>query len=165
MVDGRVLEIKDVFFGIKKYFYDKEGNIFYIYINDILVFVKGVNWGMFEYMFCCCGVEYDIKVCLYKEMNFNMICNWFGFVIDDEFYEVCDKYGIMVWDDFWINFNLNLFYDFNVFNNNMMEKIKCVCNYFSIVVWCGDNEFNFQFFLEGWMVENIRIFDGGDCYF
>lgn len=29
-----------------------------------------------------------------------MIRNWLGSVTDDEFYEACDKYGIMVWDDF-----------------------------------------------------------------
>lgn len=40
MVDGRVSETKDVSFGIKKYSYDKEGNTFHIYINDIPVFVK-----------------------------------------------------------------------------------------------------------------------------
>ena len=94
-----------------------------------------------------------------------MIRNWLGSVTDDEFYEACDKYGIMVWDDFWINSNPNLPYDLNVFNNNMMEKIKRVRNHPSIAVWCGDNESNPQPPLEGWMAENIRTFDGGDRYF
>ena len=165
MVDGRVSETKDVSFGIKKYSYDKEGNTFHIYINDIPVFVKGANWGMSEYMLRCRGAEYDTKVRLHKEMNFNMIRNWLGSVTDDEFYEACDKYGIMVWDDFWINSNPNLPYDLNVFNNNMMEKIKRVRNHPSIAVWCGDNESNPQPPLEGWMAENIRTFDGGDRYF
>ena len=165
MVDGRVSETKDVSFGIKKYSYDKEGNTFHIYINDIPVFVKGANWGMSEYMLRCRGEEYDTKVRLHKEMNFNMIRNWLGSVTDDEFYEACDKYGIMVWDDFWINSNPNLPYDLNVFNNNMMEKIKRVRNHPSIAVWCGDNESNPQPPLEGWMAENIRTFDGGDRYF
>ena len=97
MVDGRVSETKDVSFGIKKYSYDKEGNTFHIYINDIPVFVKGANWGMSEYMLRCRGAEYDTKVRLHKEMNFNMIRNWLGSVTDDEFYEACDKYGIMTW--------------------------------------------------------------------
>lgn len=143
----------------------KEGQYLHIYINDIPVFVKGANWGMSEYMLRCRGAEYDTKVRLHKEMNFNMIRNWLGSVTDDEFYEACDKYGIMVWDDFWINSNPNLPYDLNVFNNNMMEKIKRVRNHPSIAVWCGDNESNPQPPLEGWMAENIRTFDGGDRYF
>jgi beta-galactosidase/beta-glucuronidase len=36
-------------------------------------------------------------------MNFNMIRNWTGEVTDEAFYDYCDKYGIMVWDDFWLN--------------------------------------------------------------
>lgn len=94
-----------------------------------------------------------------------MIRNWLGSVTDEEFYEACDKYGIMVWDDFWINSNPNLPYDLNVFNNNMMEKIKRIRNHPSVAVWCGDNESNPQPPLEGWMAENIKTFDGGDRYF
>lgn len=164
-VDGKVSEVKDVTFGIKKYTYDKENNTFHVYINDVPVFVKGANWGMSEYMLRCRGAEYDTKIRLHKEMNFNMIRNWLGSVTDDEFYEACDKYGIMLWDDFWINSNPNLPYDLNVFNNNMMEKIKRVRNHPSIAVWCGDNESNPQPPLEGWMAENIKTFDGGDRYF
>ncbi len=164
-VDGQVSESRDVAFGIKKYTYDKEGNTFHIHINGTPVFIKGANWGMSEYMLRCRGAEYDTKIRLHKEMNFNMIRNWLGSVTDSEFYEACDRHGIMVWDDFWINSNPNLPYDLNVFNNNMMEKIKRVRNHPSLAVWCGDNESNPQPPLEGWMAENIRTFDGGDRYF
>ncbi|WP_300698764.1 discoidin domain-containing protein [Bacteroides sp.] len=164
-VNGQVSEERDVTFGIKKYTYDKNGNTFHIYINGIPIFVKGTNWGMSEYMLRCRGAEYDTKIRLHKEMNLNMIRNWLGSTTDDEFYEACDKYGLMVWDDFWINSNPNLPYDLNVFNNNMIEKIKRVRNHPSIAVWCGDNESNPQPPLEGWMAENIKTFDGGDRYF
>ncbi|MCC8172062.1 MAG: discoidin domain-containing protein [Parabacteroides sp.] len=165
LADGKVSETKDVSFGIKKYTYDKEGNTFHIYINSVPVFIKGANWGMSEYMLRCRGAEYDTKVRLHKEMNFNMIRNWLGSVTDEEFYEACDKYGILVWEDFWINSNPNLPYDLHVFNNNMIEKIKRIRNHPSIAVWCGDNESNPQPPLEGWMAENVRTFDGGDRYF
>lgn len=77
---------------------------------------------MSEYLLRCRGEEYDTKIRLHKEMNFNMIRNWLGSTTDDEFYQYCDRYGIMVWDDFWINSNPNLPYDLNAFNNNMIEK-------------------------------------------
>uniref|UniRef100_UPI00195328BF hypothetical protein n=1 Tax=Klebsiella aerogenes TaxID=548 RepID=UPI00195328BF len=44
--------------------------------------------------------EYDLKLKLLFELLFFLIRNWIGSVTDDEFYEACDKYGIMVWDDF-----------------------------------------------------------------
>jgi hypothetical protein len=116
-------------------------------------------------MLRCRGKEYETKIRLHKEMNFNMIRNWLGSVTDEEFYEYCDKYGIMVWDDFWINSNPNLPYDLNVFNNNMMEKIKRLRNHPCIAVWCGDNEAVPEAPLPGWMQTNIDTFDGGDRYF
>ncbi len=163
--DKGVSEASDVTFGIRKYTYDKNDNIFHIHINGVPVFVKGGNWGMSEYMLRCRGEEYFTKVRLHKEMNYNMIRNWLGSVTDDEFYQACDKYGIMVWDDFWINSNPNLPYDLNVFNNNMMEKIKRVRNHACVAVWCGDNEATPQPPLTGWMAENIATFDGGDRHF
>ncbi len=35
-------------------------------------------------------------------MNFTMIRNWVGQTGDEAFYEACDKYGIVVWQDFWL---------------------------------------------------------------
>ncbi len=163
--DEKLSDVKNVTFGIKKYSYDKKDNTFHIYVNGVPIFVKGANWGMSEYLLRCRGEEYDTKIRLHKEMNFNMIRNWLGSTTDDEFYQYCDKYGIMVWDDFWINSNPNLPYDLNAFNNNMIEKIKRVRNHPCIAVWCGDNEANPQPPLEGWMRENVKTFDGGDRYF
>lgn len=164
-VDGKVSETKDVTFGVKEYSYDTNNNTLHLHINGVPVFVKGANWGMSEYLLRCRGKEYETKLRLHNEMNFNMIRNWLGSTTDDEFYEMCDKYGLMVWDDFWINSNPNLPYDLNAFNNNMIEKIKRVRNHACLAVWCGDNESNPQPPLEGWMAENIRTFDGGDRYF
>lgn len=165
LINGKVSESKDVAFGIRQYSYDKKNNTFHIYINGMPVFVKGANWGMSEYMLRCRGNEYYTKVRLHKEMHFNMIRNWLGSVTDDEFYEACDKYGIMIWDDFWINSNTNVPYDLNAFNDNMIEKIKRLRNHPCVAVWCGDNEANPEPPLEGWMAEDIKTFDGGDRYF
>src|ERR1035438_7686836 len=35
-------------------------------------------------------------------MNFNMIRNWVGQIGEDEFYEACDRHGVVVWQDFWL---------------------------------------------------------------
>ena len=164
-VDGVVSDTKTIDFGIKEYAYDKDGGVFHLYINGVPVFVKGADWGMSEYMLRCRGEEYETKIRLHNEMNFNMIRNWLGSVTDEEFYKYCDKYGIMVWDDFWINSNPNLPYDLNAFNNNMIEKIKRVRNHPCVAVWCGDNEGTPEPPLTGWMAENIKTFDGGDRYF
>lgn len=161
--DGEPSQEQEVTFGIRKYSYDKNDGVLHIKINDTPVFVKGGNWGMSEYMLRARGQEdYDTRIALHKEMNFNMIRNWLGSVTDEEFYDACDRNGIMVWDDFWINSNPNVPYDLNTFNNNVMEKIKRLRNHAAIAVWCGDNEAHPQQPIDDWMATDIAYFDGGD---
>lgn len=164
-IDGKVSDTKKMSFGIKEYSYDKPGKVFNISVNGKRIFVKGGNWGMSEYILRCRGEEYDLKVKLHKEMNLNLIRNWIGSVTDEEFYEACDKYGIMVWDDFWLNSHKNLPRDIFAFNKNAVEKIKRFRNHPSIAVWCGENEGYPEPPLNGWLAENVKTFDGDDRWY
>lgn len=164
-VNDSISDEKHVRFGVKRYSYDTIGNVLHIAINGTPVFIKGGNWGMSEYMLRCRGEEYDLRMRLHKEMNFNMVRNWIGSTTDEEFYEACDKYGIMIWDDFWINSNPNLPSDLHAFNANAVEKIKRVRNHPSIAIWCGDNEGWPEPPLNNWLRENIKVFDGGDRFY
>jgi len=160
-----VSDEKEIKFGIRKYTYDTVGHVLHLYLNGTKIFIKGGNWGMSEYMLRCRGNEYDTKVRFHKEMNFNMIRNWIGSTTDEEFYDACDKYGIMVWDDFWLNSIPNLPDDIYTFNANAVEKIKRFRNHPSIAIWCGDNEGTPMAPLNGWLKEDISTFDGNDRYY
>jgi hypothetical protein len=160
-----VSDSKQIKFGIKKYSYDTVGHVLHLYVNGTKVFLKGGNWGMAEYMLRCRGDEYDTKVRLHKEMNFNIIRNWIGSTTDEEFYDACDKYGIMIWDDFWLNSIPNLPDDVNTFNANAIEKIKRFRNHPSIAIWCGDNEGEPLPPLNNWLREDISAYDGNDRHY
>jgi hypothetical protein len=160
-----VSDSKQIKFGIKKYSYDTVGHVLHLYVNGTKVFLKGGNWGMAEYMLRCRGDEYDTKVRLHKEMNFNIIRNWIGSTTDEEFYDACDKYGIMIWDDFWLNSIPNLPNDVNTFNANAIEKIKRFRNHPSIAIWCGDNEGEPLPPLNNWLKEDISAYDSNDRYY
>lgn len=164
-VDGKVSDTKKITFGIKEYRYDTLGNVFHISINGKRIFVKGGNWGMSEYLLRCRGEEYDLKLKLHKDMNLNMVRNWIGSVTDAEFYEACDKYGLMIWEDFWLNSHKNSPRDIFAFNKNAVEKIKRYRNHPSIAVWCGDNEGYPEPPLNGWLAENVKTFDAGDRWY
>ena len=161
-VGGKVSDRQLLTFGIREYGYEMVDGILHLKINGEPVYLKGGNWGMSEYMLRCRGEEYDLKVKLHQEMNFNMIRNWIGSVTDDEFYQACDKYGIMVWDDFWLNSNSNLPDDVFAFNMNAVEKIKRLRNHACIAVWCGDNEGYPLPPLNKWLEEDVNVYDGGD---
>lgn len=164
-IDGKVSDSRQIKFGIKKYSYDTIGGVLHININDKPIFIKGGNWGMSEYLLRCRGEEYDVKLKLHRDMNMNMVRNWIGSTTDEEFYDACDKYGIMVWDDFWLNSHPNLPDDVMAFNLNAVEKIKRLRNHPSIAVWCGDNEGYPLPPLNGWLAEDVKTFDAGDRHY
>jgi hypothetical protein len=75
-------------------------------------------------------------------MNFTIIRNWVGQTGDTELYEACDKYGIMVWQDFWL---ANPYdgpdpLDNKMFLANAEDLVKKIRRYPSMVIYCGRNE-------------------------
>ncbi len=144
-VDGKVVDAKEITFGIRKYEYVFERNaagwpVMTFYINGQKLFIKGGNWGMSEYLLRCSDEEYEKKIALHKDMNYNMIRLWTGCVTDDEFYDYCDQYGIMVWDDFWLYVAYNEVENVEHFKLNALDKVRRLRNHPSIALWCGANE-------------------------
>ena len=144
-VGDEVLDEKTVNFGIRKYEYRFPENsagypVMQLYVNGKRIYVKGGNWGMSEYLLRCRGEEYEKKIRLHKEMNYNMIRLWTGCVTDDEFYDYCDRYGMMVWDDFWLYVSFSAVAQPEAFKANALDKVRRLRNHPSIAVWCGANE-------------------------
>ena len=102
-VGNAVSDQKDITFGVRKYSYDTDNQTLHFHINGIPVFPKGGSWGMAEYLLRCKAKDYDTMVRLHREENFNIIRNWMGMTPDAAFYDACDRNGIMVWDEFWLN--------------------------------------------------------------
>lgn len=143
--DGKVLDSRKIDFGIKKYDYTMEPNklgfpVMTFYVNGQKVFVKGGNWGMSEYLLRCQDEDYEKKIRLHRDMNYNMIRLWTGCVTDDEFYDWCDRYGIMVWNDFWLYVAYNDVAEPDAFKANALDKVRRLRNHPSIALWCGANE-------------------------
>jgi len=75
-------------------------------------------------------------------MNFTMIRNWVGQTGDDAFYEACDRYGIVVWQEFWL---ANPWDgpdpdDPAMFLRNVRDTVLRIRNHPSIGLYCGRNE-------------------------
>ena len=130
-------------FGIKTYEYRTENTALTLYVNGQKTFCKGGNWGMSDYLLRCHRDEYDRRIRLHADMHYNMIRLWTGCVTDEEFYEACDRYGIMVWDDFWLTgpyTGLTGPDDTKEFLANAQDKVIRLRNHPSLCIWCGCNE-------------------------
>jgi len=140
--DGKVSDRLTFKAGIRQVDYKDTDTQLKIYVNGRRVVPLGGNWGFSENNLCYRGREYDIAVKYHRDMNFNMIRNWVGQTGDEEFYEACDKYGIMVWQDFWLANPADGPdpIDENMFVDNAYDYVNRMRSHPSICLYCGRNE-------------------------
>jgi len=108
-----------------------------ISVNGVKVFARGGNWGWDELLRRTDG-RLETAVRMHREMNFTMIRNWLGSSDREELYALADRYGILIWNDFW---EAGTFVDdVPGYLDAVRETIRRYRTHPSIVVWCGANE-------------------------
>lgn len=128
--------------GLRQMGYDSLATRVTLYVNGKRVDPLGGNWGFPETNLNYRGREYEAAVGYHRDMHFNMIRNWVGQTGDDEFYEACDRNGILVWQDFWL---ANPWDgpdpdDEQMFLDNSLDLIRRIRRHPSIGIYCGRNE-------------------------
>ena len=125
---------------------DSIGESFSFIINGEPIYMKGANY-IPQDVFPSRIVEQDYQKILAqcRSANMNMLRVWGGGVYEkDEFYEICDKLGILVWQDFM--FACSLYPGDSAFLNNIEQEatfqIKRLRDHASLALWCGNNEIN-----------------------
>ncbi len=151
--------------SVSKEYLGEEGNEFAFVVNGKKIFAKGGNWVPAESIYNnITNKKLETLVKRAAEMNSNMLRIWGGGVYEkDEFFEYCDKYGILVWHDFM--FCCCMIPDWDMEYRAMcaleMEyQIKRVCNHPSMALWCGSNE-NHMFY-ESWKADGLVERFGGE---
>jgi len=130
--------------GVRQFTYTEDNGALKIFINGRRFIARGGNWGFPEVNLRYRAREYDVAVSLHKDLNFTMIRNWVGQTGDDEFFDACDKYGIVVWQDFWLANPADgpIPNDNDLFLANSRDFILRIRNHPSIGIYCGRNEGN-----------------------
>jgi mannosylglycoprotein endo-beta-mannosidase len=130
----------------------------YIMVNGQKIFIKGGNWIISDAMLRFTDARYDAEVRFHRDMNLNLIRVWGGALVErPEFYKACDKYGMLVFQDFWISGDADGKWldpmkaedqwtrrkypdDHNLYLRSLADQIKLVRNHASLAIWCGGNE-------------------------
>lgn len=123
---------------------EKDGTAPFLVIrcNGVRIFCRGGNWGMDDGMKRVSRERLEPAFRLHREEGFNMVRNWTGESTEEVFYTLCDEYGLLVWNDFWLstegyNQNVN---DEELFMANARETVRRFRNHPSLAVWCPRNE-------------------------
>ena len=123
---------------------DKWGRSFQFVVNGVPIFAKGADVIPFDsFPNRVTTANYRRILESARDANMNMIRHWGGgYYETDEFYQICDELGLMVWQDFMFGndwqpgtygFKLNI-------EAEAEDQVRRLRNHPSIVVWCGNNE-------------------------
>lgn len=147
-VDGNKVEEKVDNIGIRSlkliHKPDDQGMALYFELNGKPLFAKGVDMVPLDNFLPRISKEkYEKHVMDAKDVNMNMIRVWGGGVYEDDyFYDLCDKNGILVWQDFM--FACSTYPADSTFLANIrqeaIDNVKRLRNHCSIALWCGNNE-------------------------
>jgi beta-mannosidase len=150
MVDGKVIagEVKRVGFREVRFNQDphpRGGSYFCLQVNGRPIFCKGGNFVPADMIFARLDrARYESLVDLALEANFNFLRVWGGGLYEsDDFYDLCDERGILVWQEFIFACGRYPSTD-ETFNASVQAEavynVRRLANHPSLIAWCGNNE-------------------------
>lgn len=168
-MDGKVADSQTTHLGIRslKVIHEKdaEGHAFYFELNGVKVFAKGANYiPQDNFLPRVTPERYEKTILDAVNANMNMLRVWGGGIYENDiFYDLCDKYGIMVWQDFMFACSIYPMTP-DLLENIRLEAIDNVIrlrNHPSIAIWCGNNEMHTAWFNWGWArrYKNLGVAD------
>lgn len=152
---GQVLDRREVRLGLRtlelRQQPDEWGKSFTFVVNGRPIFAKGSDWIPAD------SFPTRISDALLEKLlgdaaltHQNMLRVWGGgFYEEDRFYDLCDRLGILVWQDFIFSCSVYPLHDDSFLDNlqvEVAENIKRLRHHASLALWCGNNEME-----QGWV--------------
>ncbi|MGC2638469.1 MAG: discoidin domain-containing protein [Acidobacteriaceae bacterium] len=128
--------------GVRQFTYSEDGGVLKMWINGRRLIARGGNWGFSESMLRYRQREFDTVMRYHRDLHFNMIRNWVGMTDQEAFYDAADRYGVVIWQDFWLanpwdGPNPD---DDHLFLVNAKDYLLRIRNHASLGLFCGRNE-------------------------
>lgn len=146
--DGGILEERSYTIGLRtlgvKRKKDAWGETFEFEVNGVSIFAMGADYIPEDNLLSRCTpqrTEGLIQSC--AEANFNCIRVWGGGIYpDDYFFDLCDRYGLIVWQD--LMFACAMYVMTDEFADNIKreaeDNIRRIRHHACLGMWCGNNE-------------------------
>ncbi len=146
--DGILTDTYDIDYGVRTVRLvqepDEGGHSFHFEVNGIPVFMKGANVIPSETLTPrISGETYRNLIENAVDANMNMLRVWGGAIYEEDyFYELCNRNGLLVWQDFMFACALQPGDEAHL--NNIRKEaeynVKRLRNHASVALWCGNNE-------------------------
>ena len=124
---------------------DEWGSNFRFAVNGVSLFAKGADWiptDSFVTRTTRKELEFYIKSA--RNANMNMLRVWGGgYYESDDFYDLCDRYGILVWQDFAFACMTYPLWEQELLDNvhaEVIDNMHRLRHHASLALWCGNNE-------------------------
>jgi len=142
-IGGKESSMESRQFGIRKIEYHvPDSEDLTLAVNGVKIMARGGNWGLDEGMKRISRARLDAQFHMHALANLNIIRNWVGQSTSPDFYEMADKYGILLWDEFFQPNPVDgpNVTDIPTYLANVTDKVVRYRNHPSIAVWCARNE-------------------------
>lgn len=123
---------------------DDEGDAFRFVVNGRPLFAKGANWIPAHSFVAGLGrTDYARDLRAAADAHMNMIRVWGGGIYESEdFYDLCDELGLLVWQDFM--FACSLYPGDQAFRQSVAREaahqVRRLRHRACLALWCGNNE-------------------------
>ena len=138
-----VSDARNVTFGVRQISYSVPGSPnLTLSVNGVPVMAKGGDWGMDEALKRITRKRLDAEIRMHQIANYTIVRNWVGQSTSEYFYDMLDKYGLLLWDEFFQPHPLDgpVPTDAEFYLANVREKILRFRSHPCIALWCARNE-------------------------
>ena len=127
---------------------DEWGARFMFVVNGVPIWGKGGDWiPSDQYPTRVTREHLENLIWSAHESNFNMLRCWGGAYYEDEaFYDLCDQYGLLIWQDFMFacgQYPTDAAFMANV-KNEAEQVVSRLRHRACLGLWCGNNEQEWQ---------------------
>jgi beta-mannosidase len=133
---------------------DQWGKSFELVVNGVPVFAKGANWIPADsFLPRVTRERYEHLLGSAQRANMNMLRVWGGGIYEsDDFFDVADERGLLVWEDF--HFSCSLYPADEKYLENVRveaeQAVRRLRNHASLALWNGNNEMEWGWVVWGW---------------